>query len=128
MHELGIMSGVMDVVEKSARDAKADKVIKVTLSVGVMTEAMEDALRFAYEALAEGTIAQDSELEVIMVQPRSRCEDCEAEYEHDRFHMSCPTCGSYSTTLLAGKELQIDSIEVDIPDETDEEGSVDDSH
>lgn len=128
MHELGIMTGVMDVVEKSAQDAGASKVLKVTLSVGVMIEAMEDALRFAYEALTEGTIAQKSELEILMVQPKSRCEDCGSEYEHDRFHMSCPACGSFSTILVAGKELQIDSIEVDIPDEGDEEGAKDGSH
>ena len=34
MHELGIMTGVMDAVTKSAHDAGADKVLKVTLSVG----------------------------------------------------------------------------------------------
>ena len=128
MHELGIMTGVVDVVEQSAHEAQADKVLKVTLSVGTMTEAMEDALRFAYEALVEGTFAQDSELEIIMVQPRSICEDCGLEYEHDRFHMSCPTCGSFSTKLLAGKELQIDSIEVNIPDKVDTEDSTDGSH
>ena len=37
--------------------------------------------------------------------------------------MLCPECGSFATKLLAGKELQIDSIEVDIPDD---EGGADD--
>lgn len=73
MHELGIMSGVMDAVQQSADNAGADKVLKVTLSVGVMTEAIEDALRFAFEALSEGTICDGAELEINMIQPRSRC-------------------------------------------------------
>ena len=116
MHELGIMTGVMDAVTKSAHDAGADKVLKVTLSVGVMTEAIEDALRFAFDAITEGTICEGAELVISMVQPRSRCLECGAEYEHDRFHVLCPECGSLATELIAGRELQIDSIEVDLPD------------
>lgn len=116
MHELGIMTGVMDAVTKTAKDAGALKVLKVTLSVGVMTEAIEDALRFAFEAITEGTMCEGAELVINMVQPRSHCLECGVEYEHDRFHMLCPECGSLATELIAGRELQIDSIEVDLPD------------
>ena len=121
MHELGIMTGVMDAVETSAKQAGADRVLKISLSVGEMTEAIEDALRFAFEVLVEGTMCEGSELEITMVHPKSRCLDCGAEYEHDRFHMLCSECGSFATELIAGRELQIDSIEVDIPDGEDEE-------
>ena len=120
MHELGIMTGVMDAVITSAKDAGADKVLKVSLSVGEMTEAIEDALRFAFEALSEQqeyALCADAELIITMVRPKSRCHECGAEYEHDRFHMLCPECGSFATELIAGRELQIDSIEVDIPDD-----------
>ena len=34
--------------------------------------------------------------------------------------MLCPECGSFATELIAGRELQIDSIEVDIPDDEEE--------
>lgn len=117
MHELGIMTGVMDSVQQAAEDAGADKVLKVTLSVGVMTEAIEDALEFAFEALSEGTICEGAELVINMVEPRSVCLDCGNEFDHDRFHMTCPKCDSFATQLIAGRELKIDSIEVDIPDE-----------
>ena len=110
MHELGIMTGVMDAVTKSAHDAGADKVLKVTLSVGEMTECIQDALEFAFEALTE----DDPFVR------ESRCLECGAEFEHDRFHMFCPECDSFATELLAGRELQIDSIEVDIPDDEEE--------
>ena len=120
MHELGIMTGVMDAVTTSAQQAGATRVLKVSLSVGEMTEAIEDALMFAFEALSEGTLCEDAELQITMVKPKSRCLECGAEYEHDRFHMLCPECGSFATELIAGRELQIDSIEVDIPDDDEE--------
>ena len=113
MHELGIMSGVMDSVQQAANDAGAQRVLKISLSVGEMTEAIEDAL-------AEGTMCEDAELEITMIPPKSICLECGAEYEHDRFHMLCPECGSAFSELLQGKELRIDSIEVDIPDENEE--------
>ncbi len=117
------MTGVMDSVDAAAKQAGADTVLKINLSVGVMTEAIEDALRFAFEALSEGTICEGAELEITMVQPRSKCLECGIEYEHDRLHMLCPECGSFATQLLAGRELQIDSIEVDIPDDEESDES-----
>lgn len=121
MHELGIMTGVMDAVTKSAHDAGADKVLKVTLSVGEMTECIQDALEFAFEALTEDDpFVRDAELTINMIKPKSRCLECGAEFEHDRFHMFCPECDSFATEFLAGRELQIDSIEVDIPDDEEE--------
>ncbi|MEE0846097.1 MAG: hydrogenase maturation nickel metallochaperone HypA [Eggerthellaceae bacterium] len=121
MHELGIMTGVMDAVTKSAQEAGADKVLKVTLSVGEMTECIKDALEFAFEALSENTMCEGAELVINMIKPKSRCLECGAEFEHDRFHMFCPECDSFATQLLAGRELQIDSIEVDIPDGDEDE-------
>ena len=111
------MTSVLDAAKESAREAGATKLLKVSLSVGEMTEAIEDSLRFAFEVLTEGTMSEGAELEINMVAPRSLCLDCGAEYEHDRFHMVCPECGGYNTKLLAGRELQIDSIEVDLPDD-----------
>lgn len=117
MHELGIMTGVMEAAGTAARDAGATRLLKVSLSVGEMTEAIEDALMFAFEALAEeDPFTQGAQLEVTMIRPKSRCLECGAEYEHDRFHMFCPECDSFATELIAGRELQIDSIEVDLPD------------
>ena len=98
MHELGLMTGVLDAVTQSAVEAGATKVLKVTLSVGEMTEAIEDCLTFAYEALTEeNTLFSGSELEIHMVKPRSRCLDCGLEFDHDRFHVTCPQCGSPAT-------------------------------
>ncbi len=128
MHELGIMTGVMDAVNASAKEAGATSVLKITLSIGEMTEAIEDALRFAFDVLVEGTMCENAELEINIIRPKSHCFECGAVYEHDRFHMLCPECGSFATELLAGRELQIDSIEVDIPDDPNDLNNTNDSY
>ena len=120
MHELGIMTGVMEAATTSAREAGATRLLKVTLSIGEMTEAIEDALLFAFEALREtDPFTSDAEIDIHMIRPKCRCLECGAQFEHDRFHMFCPECDSFATELICGRELQIDSIEVDLPDDDD---------
>lgn len=119
MHELGIMTSVMDGVLPAAHDAGATRLLKVTLQIGEMTEAIEDALQFAFEVLTENDpFTKDAILEVHMVKPKSICLECGAEFEHDRFHMFCPECDSFATELIAGREQRIESIEVDLPDDS----------
>ena len=114
---MGIISGVLDAVNASARDAGADAVLAVNLRIGEMTEAIAEALEFAFEALSEGTLSEGAQLSIEWVGPRSVCFECGREFDHDRFHRSCPECGSYETALIAGRELEIASIEVDLPEE-----------
>ena len=118
MHELGIMTSVMSCVTREAKAAGAIEVLEVTLEVGEMTEAIPDALQFAWVVLQESEpMIANAKLNVNMIKPKSQCMECNAEYEHDRFHMVCPECGSAFTKLLRGKELTIASIDVDVPDE-----------
>ena len=47
MHELGIVSGVLDSVRPVAQEAGATRLLSVTLKVGEMTGALQDAMNFA---------------------------------------------------------------------------------
>ena len=108
MHELGLMTGVMDAAVEAAREAGATRLLGVRVSIGEATEAVEDALVFAFEALAEADpFTQGATLDLTMIRPRSVCLECGHEF----------VCDSFATELLAGRELQIDFIEVDLPEE-----------
>ncbi len=48
---------------------------------------------------------------------KSKCTDCDTEFEHGRFEVICPECGSFIVVPVQGRELQIDSIEIDTPDD-----------
>ena len=105
-------------VVEAAREAGATRLLGVRVSIGEATEAVEDALVFAFEALAEADpFTQGATLDLTMICPRSVCLECGHEFEHDLYNRFCPVCDSFATELLAGRELQIDSIEVDLPEE-----------
>lgn len=120
MHELGLMQGVLESVNTAAEQAGALCVTQISISIGEMTEAVDEALVFAFEALSPETLSENAQLSITMVKPRSRCLACGHEYEHDRYHIACPVCKSLSTEILAGKDLFIDTIEVELPDEDED--------
>lgn len=115
MHEMGITQGILAASFDAAKAAGAERITEVRVSIGELTEIQEFALQFAFEALTPGTMAEGATLTVTHIPATSRCNQCGAEYQHDRFQMVCPECQAFDVTPLTGREMQIDSIET--PDE-----------
>ncbi|NTU72401.1 MAG: hydrogenase maturation nickel metallochaperone HypA [Coriobacteriia bacterium] len=113
MHEMGITQSILAASFDAATDAGATRITEIRISVGDLTETVDFALNFAFEALTPDTMAEGAVLVINKVPAKSRCLVCGTEYEHDRFQMVCPECGSMAVELLQGRELQIDSIEAD---------------
>ena len=118
MHEFSLMQGIMDSVRPVAQENGATKVTKISLTIGEMTQVVEEAMTFAFEALTDDDpLFSGAQLEMEFVEPRSKCLDCGTEFSHDRFHLKCPECNSPITTVLQGKEMHIASIEVETEEE-----------
>lgn len=118
MHELGLVSGILECAIKTAREAGASRVVSVSLRIGDMAEVNEESMSFAWEILREDDpLTVEADMRVEYVRPRSACVACGHEFEHDRFHVRCPVCGSGQTMLLAGREMDIVSMEIETPDE-----------
>lgn len=114
MHELGIAQGILTSAITAAEDADAFRINIVEVSIGELTEVMEDALQFAWEAIRGGTIAEGATLEVTMLTAESQCALCGHRWEHGRYDgAQCPSCSGYIVSLIRGRELKIDSIDID---------------
>ncbi|MDR2957684.1 MAG: hydrogenase maturation nickel metallochaperone HypA [Coriobacteriales bacterium] len=113
MHEFSLMASVLQVAEQSARQANAQRITRITLKIGALTEVLPDAMQFAHQALTPGTLAEGSDLVLNQIEARSRCLSCGLEYTPDRYRRYCPDCAALACELLAGRELEIESIEVE---------------
>jgi len=113
MHEMGITQSILAASFDAARGAGMTRITEIKISVGDLTETVDFALQFAFEALTPETMAEGAILIINKVPARSLCHECGIEYAHDRFQMVCTSCGSMDVELLAGRELKIDSIEAD---------------
>ena len=112
MHEFGLMQTALEAALEHARDRGATRIHRITLRVGDLSGAVPEALRFAYEALRDGTPAAQAELEVQTVPVLCRCSECGQDFRPEDLIFACPECGTLSTTVRQGRELLLTSIEV----------------
>lgn len=113
MHEMGITEGILAAAEEAARAEGATRINEIRVSIGELTEIVETALQFAFEALSPGTMAEGGVLLVNHVGARSRCPSCGTEFGHGRFDAQCPGCDNPFCEPVTGRELRIDSIDYD---------------
>jgi hydrogenase nickel incorporation protein HypA/HybF len=109
MHELGI---VQEVVAIAAESAEGRRVRRVVLEIGALTAVVPDALLFAFELVAEGTVVQGAALEIRDVPARGRCRRCATDVELGKVWGAC-TCGSMDLEIISGNELRVKELEVE---------------
>jgi len=113
MHELSITQDMLDLVLVQAEQAEAKKVGKINLVIGEMTGIVEECVRFYFGFVSEGTPAEGAELHIKKVASEARCRGCGKNFEIDEFDWTCPHCESKEVEITAGKELFVESIEVE---------------
>ena len=117
MHELSIAYSLVDAATQSALEAGATRVVEVRLRLGVLSGVTLGALEFSYEIATAGTLLEGSKLVVHELPVRVYCAVCEQEVELpsvQRFR--CPVCDTPSGDVRQGRELEIEAIEIDVPD------------
>ena len=113
LHELSIMQSALDMALEQARRSGAARVCGVRLRIGSLSGVVPDALQFAFEALAPGTMAEGAQLTVENVPARFWCSDCAKEFQSDDLFAECPVCRRPSGDLRAGREMELASLEIE---------------
>jgi hydrogenase nickel incorporation protein HypA/HybF len=113
MHELTVTQTMLDIVLEQAEKTHARKVGAINLVIGELSGFVEDSVRFYFGFLAKDTIAEGAALNFKSVSPRARCRGCGNTFALKEFDWSCPRCGGGDVEITAGKELSIESIDVE---------------
>ena len=108
MHELSVASAVVDT---ALRHAEERRVLVVTLRVGELRQVIPDSLAFYWDIVTRDTLAEGARLDQVVIPARMRCGECAGEWEPELM-FRCPSCGG-AGEVLAGDELEVDSIEVE---------------
>ncbi len=125
MHELSIASRVVELVGEQVCAAGGGRVAAITLKIGALSCVHEDALRFSFNLVRDGTPLADAELRIVTVPVMIWCAVCGREVTLRGIQkFACPECGTPSGDFRAGRELDLESIElIDEPAEVTEDVS-----
>ena len=117
MHEMALMSNVVDVVLGEVEGKDIRRVVAVHLTVGDLMDVIEAMVPGLFRHLARGTVAQDAEVVIHRVPAYVQCRKCNEAWRidvHDEATWTCPRCETYKKyRLISGREFRIDSIEVE---------------
>ncbi len=114
MHELALAQSIVETAARGAREAGARAVSSVRLRVGLLAGVEAGALAFCFEVAARGTLLAGARLDVVSLPLAIWCPVCEREVELAGVQsLRCPLCGTLGGSLRRGRELEIESVEVE---------------
>jgi hydrogenase nickel incorporation protein HypA/HybF len=110
MHELSIAESVVRI---ATEHADGRRIHRVDLRVGHLRQVVPSALEFAFELVAQGTPAEGAELAIEHVRAEGVCRSCGTRTVMTAFPLQCSRCGDLDLEVVAGEELEVDSLELD---------------
>jgi len=113
MHELSITQSMLEVALEQAEKAEAKEIKKINVVIGEMTGIVEQCVQFYFKFLGKGTIAEEAVLSFAKVPTAAQCRECGKDFEVEELVWTCPYCGGNDLEITAGKELFVESIEVE---------------
>jgi hydrogenase nickel incorporation protein HypA/HybF len=113
MHEMSLVEGMLGIVEDSARANDASRVTAVWLEIGTLAQVEREALRFCFDAVTRGSVAEGARLEIVEVPGAAWCMPCAERVSIAAIGDACPRCGSYQLQVVAGNDMRIREIAIE---------------
>ncbi len=113
MHEMSLAENVLQIIEESARTQNFRRVRTVVLEIGALAAVEPDAMRFCFDAVTHGSIAEGARLEILDKPGEGWCAECgKTVLLCERLGL-CPKCGGARVEITGGNEMRIKELEVE---------------
>jgi hydrogenase nickel incorporation protein HypA/HybF len=112
MHEMSLCEGILQVIEDTAAREGFGRVNRVRVEIGRLAGVEPDALRFGFDVVMRGSVAEGAELVIEHVPGRAFCFDCAGPVEIGGRLDPCPDCGGVRLSPTGGDEMRIKDLEV----------------
>ncbi len=113
MHEMSLCEGVLQILQEYAGRQGFKRVITVWLEIGALSGVDPEAMRFGFDAVMRGTLADGAGLEIVDLPGQAWCLPCSRTVAVKARFDACPECGSYQLQVTAGDEMRIKELEVE---------------
>ena len=113
MHEMSLAEGVLGVVEDALRSEPSGvQVRSVRLEIGQLAAVEIEALRFSFDVVKRGSVADAARLDVIALPGQAWCTQCADTVALAQRGDSCSRCGGHQLQVTGGDELRVKDIEL----------------
>ncbi|MCX7892468.1 MAG: hydrogenase maturation nickel metallochaperone HypA [Burkholderiales bacterium] len=113
MHEMSLAEGVLAIIEDAARRERFARVKAVRLEIGRLAGVEPDAMRFCFDVVTRGSVAEGCRLEIVDTPGTAWCMHCAQPVEVAQRYDDCPRCGGHQLTVTGGTEMKVRELEVD---------------
>jgi hydrogenase nickel incorporation protein HypA/HybF len=114
MHEMAVAENILTVIQEKLKDKDPKvEVKKINLKIGKLTCVEPEALRLSFEVLSKGTLLEKAFLFIDSVPITGKCKDCDKNFRLEELDFACPFCGSFRIEIKTGRELFIESFEIE---------------
>ena len=114
MHELSIVEALIDQVGRELDCAgQPGRVVRLELGIGRLSGVNCESVRLAFGLLAPGSRIENAEIAIQQPKALCVCRACGARVEIDDLAAQCPRCASGEIVIAGGRELVLQSIEVE---------------
>lgn len=117
MHEMSLAASLINIITDELDKAGKNKLLKVTLRYGSLSNVLPEALSTAFELLIAGTALANAEIALLEEPAELACSACGEKFRpKDRRDLfaPCPACGrELGHRVVSGKGLYIESLEVE---------------
>jgi hydrogenase nickel incorporation protein HypA/HybF len=112
MHEMSLAEGVLQLIEVKAREQDFSKVEAVWLEIGELAGVELDAMRFCFDAVTRGSIAEGAQLAIITTPGTGWCRACAITVPLHEVFDACPRCGGHPVQVTGGTEMRVKELAV----------------
>ena len=113
MHEMSLCENILQILEQQAETQQYSKVKTIWLEIGALAGVEADALRFCFDAVMQGSLADHAQLEIINVPGQAWCMPCNRNVVVQHRYDLCPHCGSHQLKVNSGDQMRIKELEVE---------------
>lgn len=113
MHEMALAESILSTLQEQARRHDYARVRTVWLEIGPLASVEEQSLRFSFDVVVKGTLADGARLEIETSPAQAWCMPCGRSVIVERRFDACPECGGHQLQVTSGDELRIKELEVD---------------
>ncbi len=113
MHEVSLIENVIGLIEQERGRHAFARVNLIRLKLGALGSAEPDALRFCFDAVAAGTVAEGSRLDIEMIPGEGWCADCRDRVPLLERFGACPVCAGVRVRMTSGDILRLAELEVE---------------